>query len=518
MRGLFNQIFLFDRSRPAGERMLFVDVTETRRLHQHSGVPRVTRSVLEELRVMDLPYKLEEVFSKPHHAGFYSASTGKPIRVALGDVFLGLDLSKFLTQKNRLFLDRMYRGGIPVYFYVHDLIPIKHPENCTKSVVRAFPKWLATVCRYNGLIANSRSTRDEFAEYLSRRGCRAANERILIDFSYPGATFPARRLPGQVRPRPVHEDGRLSFISVGAMEKRKGYGQLLGAFCQLWDKGLDITLTIVGPTYRGKGDLEDAIRSSPYYGKSLFWHEGYVSDEDLASLYELSDAYISASFAEGFGLPVTEAASFGVPLILRDIPVYRELGGEGAFYFSGESDGSLAEALEEWIALYKEDTAPYPRIQWRGWRECAEDICRIILPEFRAKDAALVEKKPCDVSVIIVNYNTRALLRGCLASLYDKTEGLDFEVIVSDNGSTDGSAEMVRREFPQVVLVENMANLGFGAANNRALDRAGGKYVFYLNSDTLLQNNAVKIFYDYWESHPEENLGALGCNLTWPDG
>ncbi len=119
-----------------------------------------------------------------------------------------------------------------------------------------------------------------------------------------------------------------------------------------------------------------------------------------------------------------------------------------------------------------------------------------------------------DVSVIIVNYNTKELTRNCLRSVFEQTKGIDFEVIVSDNGSTDGSIEMMRTEFPRIVLIENNENLGFGAANNRALKVAKGKYVFYLNSDTLLLNNAVKIFFDYWEENGErENLGALGCWL-----
>ncbi len=120
-----------------------------------------------------------------------------------------------------------------------------------------------------------------------------------------------------------------------------------------------------------------------------------------------------------------------------------------------------------------------------------------------------------DVSIIIVNYNTRELLRNCLESIYRHTTGVDFEVIVSDNGSADGSVEMLKKDFPQVVLIENNANLGFGAANNRGLAVARGKYIFYLNSDTVLLNNAVKMFYDYWENSPEkENIGALGCNLV----
>ena len=119
-----------------------------------------------------------------------------------------------------------------------------------------------------------------------------------------------------------------------------------------------------------------------------------------------------------------------------------------------------------------------------------------------------------DVSIIIVNYNTKQLLADCLNSIYEQTKDISFEVIVSDNGSKDGSIEMLKADFPQVILIENNANLGFGAANNRGLAIAKGKYIFYLNSDTILLNNAVKYFFDYWENSPEkDSIGALGANL-----
>lgn len=124
-----------------------------------------------------------------------------------------------------------------------------------------------------------------------------------------------------------------------------------------------------------------------------------------------------------------------------------------------------------------------------------------------------------DVSIIIVNYNTCSFIRNCLKSVFEQTKGIDFEVIVSDNGSKDGSIEMIKTEFPQVILIENNANLGFGAANNRGLKIAKGKYIFYLNSDTILLNNAVKIFFDYWEISPEKDkIGALGGNLLNENG
>lgn len=118
-----------------------------------------------------------------------------------------------------------------------------------------------------------------------------------------------------------------------------------------------------------------------------------------------------------------------------------------------------------------------------------------------------------DVSIIIVNYKTKDLIKNCINSIYKHTKDVDFEIIVSDNGSVDGSVEMIKSEFPNVILIENNANLGFGAANNRGLKIAKGKYIFYLNSDTILLNNAIKIFFDYFESHERENIGALGCNL-----
>lgn len=122
-----------------------------------------------------------------------------------------------------------------------------------------------------------------------------------------------------------------------------------------------------------------------------------------------------------------------------------------------------------------------------------------------------------DVSIIIVNYNTKELLFNCLNSILQNTKDLSFEIIVSDNSSTDGSLEMLAQYFPSVIVIANKKNLGFGAANNKGLSKAKGKYIFYLNSDTLLLNNAIKFFFDYWENNDDLNIGALGSNLLDKD-
>lgn len=116
-----------------------------------------------------------------------------------------------------------------------------------------------------------------------------------------------------------------------------------------------------------------------------------------------------------------------------------------------------------------------------------------------------------DVSVVLVSYNTETLTKDCLNSLYKKTQGLNFDVYVVDNASKDNTCEMIKRDFPQVKLIENKENKGFGAANNQAIKESTAKYVFLLNTDTILINNAMKILYDFMES--DSKIGACGGNM-----
>lgn len=118
-----------------------------------------------------------------------------------------------------------------------------------------------------------------------------------------------------------------------------------------------------------------------------------------------------------------------------------------------------------------------------------------------------------DVSIIIVNYNTKLLLINCLASVYEWTKGLTFEVIVVDNASNDDSEREICKRYSRVKWINSGDNLGFGKANNLGANYAQGEYLFLLNSDTLLLNNAVRIFFDYAESHKQEPIGALGSWL-----
>ncbi|HEX5430166.1 MAG TPA: glycosyltransferase family 2 protein [Patescibacteria group bacterium] len=121
-----------------------------------------------------------------------------------------------------------------------------------------------------------------------------------------------------------------------------------------------------------------------------------------------------------------------------------------------------------------------------------------------------------DLSVIIVNYNTKDLLEQCLRSVFASAGSFQFEAIVSDNGSTDGSLEMVWTKFPQVKLLENRANLGFSKGNNVAIRQALGRYVLLLNSDTTVRPDTFDLCLRYLEQHLD--VGILGCKVLLPDG
>jgi len=120
-----------------------------------------------------------------------------------------------------------------------------------------------------------------------------------------------------------------------------------------------------------------------------------------------------------------------------------------------------------------------------------------------------------DLTVSIVNHNTKDLLENCLNSVYQKTKKIKSEVIVVDNGSSDGSIEMIRRKFPQVKLIENNENVGFSKATNRGIEMSTSRYVLLLNSDTILLDSLNEVLI-YADNNPQ--VGAIGCKLIYPDG
>jgi len=121
-----------------------------------------------------------------------------------------------------------------------------------------------------------------------------------------------------------------------------------------------------------------------------------------------------------------------------------------------------------------------------------------------------------DVTIAVINWNTKELLEACLNSLLKAQPLVGFEIRVIDNHSTDGSVQLVKRKFPKIDIVENAGNLGFAAAANQALRQSSARYVFILNSDTEVEQDAIDILVDFADNH--ERAAVVGPALFNSDG
>ncbi|KTS67201.1 hypothetical protein SA3R_13860 [Pantoea dispersa] len=177
----------------------------------------------------------------------------------------------------------------------------------------------------------------------------------------------------------------LSFLMVGTVEPRKGHLQAIAAFDRLWASGNESSLVIVGKEgWKGLPDnarrtipeIVHTIKNHPLLGKKLFWFDN-ASDELLSELYANADCLLYPSEDEGFGLPLIEASQHNKPLIARDIPVLREVAGEGAYYFKSNRPEALSHAVEEWIELFKKNAHPdSANISWLTWAQSAENLVK----------------------------------------------------------------------------------------------------------------------------------------------
>jgi GT2 family glycosyltransferase len=151
-----------------------------------------------------------------------------------------------------------------------------------------------------------------------------------------------------------------------------------------------------------------------------------------------------------------------------------------------------------------------------AWYRRGSMMPESILKTAWVEDSVNAENIMPDLSILIINWNTHDLLANCLEAIQQNQEGLDVEVIVVDNASTDGSQEMVQNRFPDVKLLENQENLGFARANNQGLRKSFGRYIMLLNSDTLLQPGALLAMVSFMDLHL--NVGIVGAELLNGDG
>ncbi len=371
-------------------RKLLVDISVLAEHDAKTGIQRVSRSILNVLLSRKIPgyevrairyangdcYRYANQFVKRSFGIDFGAD--EPVLFGKDDIVLVTDLTCHLFPAIEPQFDMLRRAGGKVYFVIHDIMALRHPEWCDEGIRRWFPLWLPSLAYHaNGLICVSAYVADDTRDWLRERaGSFPVNPYLTIDNFHLGAdidsSLPSKGLP-ENGPALLDRMGQApSFIMVGTMEPRKGHAQVLRAFERLWDEGKPYNLFIVGKQGWNVDDLCKTLRTHPKRDRNLFWLQD-ISDEFLNLLYGKSSALIFASMGEGFGLPLIEAAHKELPLILRRIPVFEEIAGDHAFYFEGDQPADLALAIEKWIGLHEKGLHPASTgMPWLTWEQSAD--------------------------------------------------------------------------------------------------------------------------------------------------
>ena len=258
---------------------------------------------------------------------------------------------------------------------VYDLIPIRFPQTCDPGMPPAFGAWLTHAARAtDGFICISEATRQDLEQFLD--GCLAgsATKRPWTRSVWLGSDLElsANSSPSDAAVALRSATGkRQYFVALGTLEPRKDHGTILDAFELLWQRGLDVALVIIGKQGWHVDALAERISQHAERDRRLFWLQR-AGDGDVRYLLEGAAALIQASVSEGFGLPLVEAGSLGVPLIASDIPVFHEVAGNGASYFPVGDAKALADEITERV---NGELTPAPtRIRKVGWREASWNL------------------------------------------------------------------------------------------------------------------------------------------------
>ena len=291
-----------------------------------------------EFKTGDILFLLDENFSYIHHA----AGNIKALRDA----------------------------GLTVVSLLHDVIPMTHPQYFSDSHSKMFGEWLDVISDISsGIICVSETTKSELLRLkpsLKVKSFHLGNNNISEHGGKHIIALPTGK----------------NVLMVGTIEPRKCHSETLTAFEKLWETRKDINLIIAGRHGWLTDKLVERIRSHPLLDKNLFWLND-TSDSDLIYLYKNADLFLFSSDTEGFGIPLIEAASYNLSLLLRDKPVFREIAGNNAVYFSD---------FDDLVIKLSDNDISYPESKnttMNSWSDSALDVIKHLM-RFRLENLNLV--------------------------------------------------------------------------------------------------------------------------------
>jgi glycosyltransferase involved in cell wall biosynthesis/SAM-dependent methyltransferase len=384
-------------------KQILLDISATCRTDLKTGIERVTRALMFDM-LLSPPanYRVEPVYLV-NEGGTWCYRYARRFTLSLlecptdslidevvefqsGDLLLGLDMSgsMLIEAEAQGLFKNLQHAGVSIYFIVYDLLPVLRPLFFPPGSDIEHSKLLNIITKFDGALCISNAVADDLSIWLHANDL-GASQTFSIDWFHLGSdvknSVPSYGLLSNTDVVLSLLCARPSFMMVGTIEPRKGHLQTILAFDRLWALGVDVNLVIVGnegwallpnEARRNIPEIVKTLRHHPEFGHRLIWLEG-ISDEYLEKIYASSICLIAASEGEGFGLPLIEAAQHHLPIIARDISVFREVAGEHVYYFSGNDPESLEQAILRWLDLNALRKTPNSKnLPWLTWKQSTQ--------------------------------------------------------------------------------------------------------------------------------------------------
>lgn len=380
----------------AAKRHIFVDTSSVVIVEFVSGIQRVVNGMvqgLQELLANRSDIEVVPIYSSTHSDSYYRAyyngkkyvkrapGTGGAVQFYDGDLFLAADLLPANAIAKQDFFRDLSRRNVKVITTLYDLIPVEFPQFYTKEFADEFNGYLAAILSGDGVVSISKATMNYYKEWCSKQNLTVPHH-FLQDYNYIGCDFekanPSKGLPENWKTVIEKMQETPTFLMVSTIEPRKKQDQVVEAMEILWKKGIQANLVLAGRNGWFMESFVKKLNKHEERGKRLEWLAG-ISDEYLDLVYQNATAVVVASLQEGYGLSIVEGGKYEKPLILRDIPVFREVAGDNACYFDAQSGKELAPVLEKWLQDYQNGTIQKPgELHTVSWKESARNLLECV--------------------------------------------------------------------------------------------------------------------------------------------
>jgi glycosyltransferase involved in cell wall biosynthesis len=366
---------------------LFIDISALVELDFGTGIQRVVRNILSEfLAHPPKNYRVQPVYAN-REAIYRHTESHQPIDVFPGDIFLGLDLAARWTNRYWDTFDLIKAYGGKLYFIIYDILPVQHPQFFSFKLKLVFKTWLKQICtQADGVVCISQAVANELVDWLQKNPS-SRQKSLKIGWFHLGAEMDEANKTSvnktEVFDQNLNQNlNAKSILMVGTVEPRKDYTLALAAFNDLWKQDEDINLIIVGKQGWKIDKLIKILKRHPQKNIHLFWFEK-ASDALLLKLYQSCQGLLMTSQCEGFGLPLIEAARHNLPILARDIPVFREVAQEHVRYFPFNATAAeIAEIIKMWLIDINKENAPLSKnMPWLSWSQSMKQLTQVIIDD-----------------------------------------------------------------------------------------------------------------------------------------